>query len=77
MCILNRINILIPISLISILILSADLRLHLPREVFPVDLSDRIFKALLLSPVLVKCPVQLNLKDLRILTILDVRYKLL
>ena len=68
---------LIPrISLRSILILSAHLRLDLPKGLFPEGVSLKILKALLPSSILAKWPAYLNLIDLITLTMLDKRYKL-
>ena len=66
----------IPISLISILILSSHLRLGLPKGLLPVGLPVNILKALLLSSILATYPAHLNLLDLITRTILGERYKL-
>ena len=47
----------IPISLISILILSSHLRLDLPKGLFPVGSSVKILKAVLSSSILATWPV--------------------
>ena len=54
--ILSRINPIprIPISLRSILILSSNLRLSLPKGLFPVGVAVKIFKALLPTSILAK-----------------------
>ena len=46
---------LIPISSMSILILSSHLRLGLPKGLLPVDLLVKILKALLPSSILATC----------------------
>ena len=60
---------LVPISLMSILILSSHLRLGLPKGLFPVGLRAKILKVLLPSSILTACPAHLNLLDLITLTI--------
>ena len=61
---------LIPISSRSILILSSNLRIGLPKGLFPVGLTVKILKALLPSSILATGPAHLNLLDLITLTIL-------
>ena len=53
--------VLMHICLISILILSSNLRLDLPRSLFFADLCVKIVKTLLLSSILATCPDHLNL----------------
>ena len=67
----------IPISLRSVLILSSELRLGLPKHVFSAGLPANIFKTLPLSSILAALPVHLNLLDLITLTVLRELYKLL
>ena len=71
----NPIPALIPISSRSILILSSQLRLGLPKGLFPVGLPVKVLKALLSSSILATCPAHLNLLDLITLAILGERYK--
>ena len=59
-----------PISLRSILILSSNLGLALPKGLFPVGVPVKILKALLNSSILATCPAHLNFLDLITLTIL-------
>jgi hypothetical protein len=59
----------------SILILSSDLRLGIPKSLFPGGLPVKILKALLPSSILATCPVHLNNLDLINLTILGERFK--
>ena len=66
---------MIPISLISILILSSHLRLGLHKGIFPAGVPVKILKAVLPSSILATCPAHLNLLDLITLTTLDERYK--
>ena len=67
-----------PISLWYILILSSHLRLGLPKGLFPVSLTVKILKALLLSSILPTWPADLNRLELITLAILGERtYKLL
>ena len=61
---------LISISLRSILTLSSQLSLGLPRGVFPVGIHVQLFDALLPSSIVTTCPVHLNLLDLLISSIL-------
>jgi len=58
------------ISLKSILILSCDLHLGLPRGIIPVGLPVNILKALLCFPILNKSPAHPSLLNLITLTIL-------
>ena len=52
-----------------ILILSSNLRLGLPKDLFPVGLPVKILKAFLLSPIVAKWPAHLYLLHLITLTI--------
>ena len=65
-----------PISSRSILILSSQLRLGLPKGLFPIGLPVKILQALLPSSIMATCRAHLNLLDLITLTILGEWYKL-
>ena len=60
----------------SILILSFQLRLDLPKCLFLVGVPVKILKALLSSSILTTLPAHLNILALITLTVLEERYKL-
>ena len=62
------------ISLRSILILPYQLRLGLPKGLFPAGVPVNILKSLLYTPILATWPAHLNLLDLIILAILGERW---
>ena len=66
----------IPISLRSILKLSSQLRLDLPKGLYPAGVPVEILKALLSPSILAIWPTHFSLLDLITLTILGERYKL-